>query len=187
MAAKCLATARRGRSWPVSQSLAGGGVEHGLDRGEGSRGHHEQGRGRIARPASTSSNWVRSGLETKSSVRSARWASLRAHAIAIGPRCEPPMPMLTIWRMALPVAPVQAPPRTFSAKDFSRSRTARTSGMTSTPSTVMARLSRLRRATWNTARFSVLIDMRAREHRRPAGLRRRGRGRVRSTGRGSRR
>ena len=67
------------------------------------------------------------------------------------------MPMLTTSVMRRPSWPFQAPSRTAWAKPAIRSRTPRTSGMTSTPSTMTGRSERLRSAVWSTARFSVVL------------------------------
>src|SRR4029450_2917475 len=45
-----------------------------------------------------------------------------------GPRSDPPIPMLTTWRMRLPVCPFQAPLRTRFEKSAIASSTAGTSG-----------------------------------------------------------
>ena len=67
------------------------------------------------------------------------------------------MPMLTTLRMGRPVAPVQSPARTRSAKADIRSSTSCTSGTTSAPSTTMRVPRGARRATWSTARPSVTL------------------------------
>src|SRR5881397_2515331 len=54
-----------------------------------------------------------------------------------GPRSEPPMPMLTTFRMRFPVWPFQLPFRTRSANSLIRSSTACTCDTTSTPSTTI--------------------------------------------------
>src|SRR6516164_4661329 len=80
----------------------------------------------------------------------------RSYAIT-GPRSEPPIPTLMTLRMRLPVWPVQAPLRTRLEKALILSRTAWTSGTTFFPSTTMVASFGARRATCNTARFSVML------------------------------
>ena len=67
------------------------------------------------------------------------------------------MPMLTIWEIGLPVAPVLAPPPSPSANSRMRDSTASTAGMTSAPSTGMGRPDRLRSATCRAARCSLVL------------------------------
>ena len=74
-----------------------------------------------------------------------------------GPRSEPPMPMLTMLRMRLPVAPVQRPSRTLSENADMRSSTAWTSGTTSTPSTSSRVPGGARSATCKAALSSVQL------------------------------
>ena len=75
-----------------------------------------------------------------------------------GPRSLPPMPMLTTYLMRLPVKPFHLPCRTRSEKSPICARTARTSGITSLPSTKTCAFgSQFRRAVCRTARFSVTL------------------------------
>ena len=69
------------------------------------------------------------------------------------------MPMLTTVSTRLPVTPVQAPERTLSAKAYTFSSTACTSGSTSWPSTTRAGLGEAgrRSAVCRTARSSVTL------------------------------
>ena len=67
------------------------------------------------------------------------------------------MPMLTTFRMRLPVWPFHSPLRTRSAKPAILSRTACTSGTTFLPSTTIEASRGARSATWSTARFSVTL------------------------------
>ena len=83
------------------------------------------------------------------------------------------MPMLTTLRIRLPVWPVCSPERTRAAKSPILSRTAWTSGTTSTPSTRMWASRGARRATCSTARSSVTLifspaNMASMRRRRPA-------------------
>ena len=64
------------------------------------------------------------------------------------------MPMLTTFRIGLPVWPFQSPERTRSAKAAMRSRTSWTSATTSTPSTTSAVPFGMRSATCRTERSS---------------------------------
>ena len=67
------------------------------------------------------------------------------------------MPMLTTFRMRLPVWPFHSPRRTRSAKPAILSSTAWTSGTTFLPSTRIEASRGARSATWRTARFSVTL------------------------------
>mmetsp|Transcript_11067 Transcript_11067/g.37682 ORF Transcript_11067/g.37682 Transcript_11067/m.37682 type:complete len:209 (-) Transcript_11067:184-810(-) len=100
---------------------------------------------------------VPSTLLTKCTRRSRLLYALRASVTITGPRSEPPMPMLTTSAIPLPVYPSHWPSRTALTNTFIRSSTSLTSGITSLPSTRMGVLERLRRATWSTARFSVVL------------------------------
>ena len=81
-----------------------------------------------------------------------------------GPRSEPPMPMLTTFRMRLPVWPFHAPLRTRLEKSAILSSTACTSGTTFLPSTRMVAL--FRRAQGDVQHGAVLreVDLVAAEH-----------------------
>ena len=67
------------------------------------------------------------------------------------------MPTLTMFLIRLPVWPFHSPPRTRSQKAAILSRTSWTAGTTFLPSTVIVSPSGARRATCNTARFSVTL------------------------------
>jgi hypothetical protein len=60
------------------------------------------------------------------------------------------MPMLTTSVMALPVQPFHSPERIELVNSFICCRTLFTAGITSSPSTMIARLERLRSATCST-------------------------------------
>ena len=67
------------------------------------------------------------------------------------------MPMLTTFRIGLPVKPSHSCERTRSASLAIRSSTSWTSAMTSTPSTTSEASRGMRSATWRTARFSETL------------------------------
>ena len=67
------------------------------------------------------------------------------------------MPMLTTFRMRLPVWPSQLPLRTASANDAIRSSTDCTSATTSVPSTTSVDPAGMRKTTCSTERFSVVL------------------------------
>ncbi len=96
-------------------------------------------------------------FETKANEISGSAKSASARWAMAGPRSEPPIPMLTTWRMRSPVAPVHAPERTRVARSAIRSSTSWTSGTTSWPSTSITASRGARRATCRTGRFSVTL------------------------------
>ncbi len=108
-------------------------------------------------PARVSARCAPSTLDTKCGRRSARWNGVSAWQTMTGPRSEPPMPRLTMSVMVWPPWPRHWPPRTASVKLRIRARTALTAGMTSSPSTRIGRLLRLRSAICRTARSSVKL------------------------------
>jgi hypothetical protein len=63
------------------------------------------------------------------------WYGASAVVTILGPRSLPPMPMLTTSVIGRPLRPACVPSRTASEKARMRARTARTSGITSMPST----------------------------------------------------
>ena len=75
------------------------------------------------------------------------------------------MPMLTTFRIGLPVKPVQAPERTASAKAAIRSSTSCTSATTSTPSTTSERSPRHPQRDVEDGAVLGDVDPLAREHR----------------------
>ena len=74
-----------------------------------------------------------------------------------GPRSEPPIPMLTTFRIRFPVWPFHTPLRTRFENSAILSRTACTSGTTFLPSRTIEASRGARSATWRTARFSVTL------------------------------
>mmetsp|Transcript_40478 Transcript_40478/g.86360 ORF Transcript_40478/g.86360 Transcript_40478/m.86360 type:complete len:209 (-) Transcript_40478:173-799(-) len=106
---------------------------------------------------STSAMWVPSTLDTKCTLRSRLQKGLSDSVTMTGPRSEPPMPRFTMSVIGLPVNPFHSPERTRSTKPLISLSTPFTSGITSTPSTRIGVLERLRSATCNTARFSVRL------------------------------
>ncbi len=98
-----------------------------------------------------------STFDTKRNVRS-RAVNGRSASYAIaGPRSEPPMPMLTTFRMRLPVWPVHSPERTRSANAAILSSTSCTPGTTFSPSTSITASRGARSAVCSTARSSVTL------------------------------
>ena len=93
-----------------------------------------------SRPASARVRCSGSTFETNATsgapLRASSWAASASHARR-GPRSEPPMPILMTERSGRPVAPLRRPSRTARVISDIRSRVARISAVTSTPSTTM--------------------------------------------------
>ena len=136
-ATKCFATAsasRRGR--PSSQARAALRIGHRLQRREGLRGDDEQRLGRVEVAGGLGEigrhrRWRRSGTSAPG-----RCSAAAPRTPSTGPRSEPPMPMLTTFRMRRPVWPfhVAAAGRGRRTPPSGRARRA-PSGTTFSPST----------------------------------------------------
>ena len=83
--------------------------------------------------------------------------SASASQASCGPRCEPPMPMLTTSVIGCPDEPSQRPPRTSSLNAAIRSRTPCTWATTSSPSTISRDSRGSRSAVCSTERRSVVL------------------------------
>ena len=107
--------------------------------------------------SSTSRSCEPSTLETKCMRRRGWPKFFSAVHIINGPKSEPPMPIFTTSVITWWLYPSHSPLRTAWAKCPILRNTAFTLGITSSPSTMMGVLARLRRATCRAARCSVVL------------------------------
>ena len=98
-----------------------------------------------------------STFETKRHVSSGCAYEASASVAISGPRCEPPMPMLTTAPIRSPPAPRHSPPRTCSANAAIRSSTSCTGPTTSSPPTSIRAPRGARSAVCSTGRSSETL------------------------------